>query len=243
MPQIWLRLPLITVSSACPQCLRPADTFGDHQVGCGRNGDQVARHDALRNAIFTAAQSAALGPRKEAYALIVGTQSRPADVFLPTWSRGRPAALDVTVTSPLQALTIQEAFTIAVHALEVATYRKLATHLSPCRAAGLDFIPLAVETLDGCFRDAADTIHAIGQQKGQSLGTSSGSRHLFKRFAITLWRENANLWLNREITLLSHVDGVVSFLFLFYFIFLLLLFIFSFFSGCFLYIIALLYCF
>ena len=52
-----------------------------------------------------------MGPRKEAPALIVGTQSRPADVFLPTWSRGRPAALDVTVTSPLQALTIQEAST------------------------------------------------------------------------------------------------------------------------------------
>ena len=58
----WLGLPLFAVSSACPQCLRPADTFGDHQVGCGGNGDRVARHDALRNAIFTAAQSAALGP-------------------------------------------------------------------------------------------------------------------------------------------------------------------------------------
>ena len=158
---------------------------------------------------FTAAQSAALGPRKEAPALIVGTQSRPADVFLPTWSRGRPTILDVTMTPPLQALTIQEASTTAGHALEVATSRKLATHLSLCRAAGLDFIPLAVETLGGWFRDAADTIRAIGRQQGQRLGTSSGSRHLFQRFAITLWRGNVNLWLNREITLPSHVDGVI----------------------------------
>ena len=149
MPQIWLGLPLFAVYSVYPQCLRPADNFRDHQVGCGGNGDQVAWHDVLRNAIFTAAQSAALGPRKEAPALIVGTHSRPADVFPTTWSKGRPAALDVTVTSPLQALTIQEAFTIAVHALEVATSWKLATHLSPCRAAGLDFISLAVETLGG----------------------------------------------------------------------------------------------
>ena len=115
------------------------------------------------------------GPRKEAPALIVGTQSRPADVFLPTWSRGRPAALDVTVTSPLQALIIQEASTTAGHALQVATSRKLATHLSPCRATGLDFIPFAVETLGGLFRDAADTIRAIGRQQGQRRGTSSGS--------------------------------------------------------------------
>ena len=178
-------------------------------MGCGGNGDRVARYDVLRNAIFTAAQSAALGPTKEDLALIVGTQSHSADVFLPTWSRGRPAALDVTVTSPLQALTIQEASTIAVHALEVATHRKLGTHLSPCRAEGLDFISLAVETLGGWFRDAADTIRAIGQQKGQRLGTSSGSRHLFQKLAINLWRGNANLWLNEEITLPSHVDGVI----------------------------------
>ena len=131
----WLGLPLFAVSSACPQCLRPADTFGDQQVGCGGNGDRVVRHDALRNVIFTAlaVQSAALGPRKKAPALIAGTQSRPADVFLPTWSRGQPTTLDVTVTSPIQALTIQEASTTAGHALEVATSRKLATHLSPCR--------------------------------------------------------------------------------------------------------------
>ena len=205
----WLGLPLFAVSSACPQCLRPADTFGDHQVGCGGNGDWVARHNALCNVIFTAAQLAALGPRKEAPALIVGTQSRPADVFLPTWSRGRPATLDVTVTSPLQALTIQEASTTASHALEVATSRKLATHLSPCRAAGLDFIPLAVETLGGWFRDAADTICVIGRQQGQRLWTFSGNRQLFQRLATTLWRGNTNFWLNREITLPSHVDGVI----------------------------------
>ena len=135
-------------------------------MGGGGNRDRVAQHDALRNVIFTAAQSAALGPRKEVPALIAGTQSRPADVFLPTRSRGRPAALNVTMTSPLQALTFQEASTTAGHALEVATSRKLATHLSPCRAAGLDFIPLAVETLGGWFRDATDTIRAIGQQQG-----------------------------------------------------------------------------
>ena len=198
----WLWLLLFAVSSACPQCMRPTDAFEDHQMGCGGNGDRVARHDALRNVIFTAAQSAALGPRKEAPALIVGTPSRPTDVFLPTWSRGRPVALDVTVTSPLQALTIQEAST-AGHALEVATSRKLATHLSPCRAAGLDFIPLAVETLGSWF------IHAIGRQQDQRLGTSSGSRRLFQRLTITLWRGNANLWLNREIALPSHVDGVI----------------------------------
>ncbi len=44
-------------------CHPPADEFGDHQVGCGGNGD---RHNAVRDVLFIAAQSAALGPTREA---------------------------------------------------------------------------------------------------------------------------------------------------------------------------------
>ena len=43
-------------------------------MGCGGNGNRVARHDALRNVMFTAAQSAALGPRKETPTLISHVQ-------------------------------------------------------------------------------------------------------------------------------------------------------------------------
>ena len=42
-------------------------------------------------------------------ALIPGTSSRPADVYLPNWRRGQPAALDVTVISTLQQLTLEGA--------------------------------------------------------------------------------------------------------------------------------------
>ena len=35
------------------------------QVGCGGNGDRIHRHDSVRDALFSAAQTAALAPRKE----------------------------------------------------------------------------------------------------------------------------------------------------------------------------------
>ena len=54
-----------------------------HHVGCGGNGDQIHRHDSIRDAVFSAAQAAALAPRKEVPSLISGTLSRPADIFLP----------------------------------------------------------------------------------------------------------------------------------------------------------------
>ena len=72
-------------------------------MGCGGNGDRILRHDSIRDAVFSAAQSADLAPRKEVPSLIPGTLSRPADIFLPNWQRGQPAALDVTVISTLQS--------------------------------------------------------------------------------------------------------------------------------------------
>ena len=61
-----------------------ADPYGDHHVGCGGNGDRIAQHNALRDAIFSAAQSAALAPRREVSSLIPSSLSCPADVFLPS---------------------------------------------------------------------------------------------------------------------------------------------------------------
>ena len=105
--QYWLGLQLAREGSCCTICRAPADAMGDHQVGCGGNGDRIHRHDSIRDAVFSAAQSAALAPRKEVPSLIPGSSSHPADVYLPNWTRGQPAALDVMVMSPLQQLTLQ----------------------------------------------------------------------------------------------------------------------------------------
>ena len=75
--QYWLGLRMLEEGAHCPICLGAADAFGDHQVGCGGNGDRIHRHDSIRDALFSAAQSAALAPRKEVPSLIPGSSSRP----------------------------------------------------------------------------------------------------------------------------------------------------------------------
>ena len=104
----WLGLRMSGDFRTCPVCGKStaADPYGDHQVGCGGNNDHIFRHNALRDALFAASQSAALAPRKEVPSPIPGSQSRPADIFLPNWCRGQPAALDVTVISTMQPLTL-----------------------------------------------------------------------------------------------------------------------------------------
>ena len=51
----WLGVPLHSTSYCCPECHSTADPFGDHQVGCGGNGDRIARHNAIRDVLFLAA--------------------------------------------------------------------------------------------------------------------------------------------------------------------------------------------
>ena len=77
----WLGVPLHSSPSSCPECHNTADPFGDHQVGCGGNGDRITRHNTIRDVVFSAAQSAALAPPKEMPNLIPDSLSRPADVL------------------------------------------------------------------------------------------------------------------------------------------------------------------
>ena len=148
----------------------------------GGNGDRIARHNAIRDVIFSAAQSAALAPSKEAPGLVPGSHARPADVFLPSWSLGRPAALDVHVISPLHVLTVADAALTPGHALQVGVQRKLASNLSACRSSGTDFVPLVAETLGGLAEYTISAITYISRaiaDRSSSPDPASTSRHLF----------------------------------------------------------------
>ena len=209
--QYWLGLRMFGEGARCSICQALADPFGDHHVGCGGNGDRIHRHNSVRDAVFSAAQSAALAPRKGVPSLIPGTQSRPADIFLPSWKRGQPAALDVTVISTLQQLTLQGAAEFQGYALSVGEERKMAAHASSCRAVGVSFVPLVVESLGGWSKGAADTLSSIGRLLGQRLGSppAETTRHLFQRCSISLWRGNATLWLRRLPVHPPTIDGIL----------------------------------
>ena len=94
-----LGLPVFASARRCPACPSGTlDVLGDHAVACGGSGGRISRHDRLRDIIFNATTAASLAPIKEQRNLIPGERSKPGDIFVPTWSAGRPAAFDVTVT-------------------------------------------------------------------------------------------------------------------------------------------------
>ena len=118
-----------------------ADIYGDHQVGCGGNGDRIFCYNSIQNVVFAVAQSAALASSREASGMVLISLSHPADVFLPSWSCGRPAALEIHVLSPLQQLTLVEASVSLGHALQIASK-------SSC-LSGVECIPIVTEILGG----------------------------------------------------------------------------------------------
>ena len=81
-------------------------------------------NNQLQNAIATC--SARLGVKVEVGSQLKSDlrQTHPADVLVADWERGRPAAWDVTVTSPLTPAVLNEAGMTAGAAAASSEQRK-----------------------------------------------------------------------------------------------------------------------
>ena len=101
--QWWLGMDTARGSS-CSLCPGIAlDRLGNHASTCKRGGDVVTRHNHLRNVLVEFCHRAHLGVRIESGSGLTPdlSHTRPADVLVLNWERGKHAALDITVTSPL----------------------------------------------------------------------------------------------------------------------------------------------
>ena len=133
--------------------------------------------------------------------LVPDSLSRPADILLPTWNHGRPTALDIHVISSLQQQRMGEAAFTPGHALQIGVQRKLASHLSACQSVGVDLIPIMTEVFSVLAEDTIPIIRASGEAIGWRVGPQSSTtctKQLFHRVAVSLWRGNASLWLHRQ---------------------------------------------
>ena len=83
----------------CPD--HQLDPLWHHALTCKGSGDVVLHHDSLRDVC-------AIGLD---WVVVHGcgadrSLSRPADILVPNWMIGKPAAFDVTVVSPLNPITL-----------------------------------------------------------------------------------------------------------------------------------------
>ena len=193
-----LGAPIYRSAGPCPACRKPSDRYGHHAIVCGSHGERIARHHHLRDALFQAAATANLAPRKEEGALLLGTAERPAAVLIPNWSGGRDTALDVTVVSPLTADRIARSADNPGHTLKAAFDEKCRLYHRACEREGIVFVPLLIETLGGWHEKAIDQVRKIARAQARNMGTEEdeAARHLFQRLGILLVKGNAALLVN-----------------------------------------------
>ena len=133
--------------------------------------------------------------------LIPGSLSRPADVFIENWVDGRKIAFDVSVVSPVQEAVLHRAADTAAAAIEMRKATKIRDHFNNCRAQGIFFQPLVVESFGGWDKVAAKFLKTIARQEARRWGKEDAIeiKHFFQRLSVALQRGNAALLLDRDI--------------------------------------------
>ena len=183
----------------CINCAKPLDPWGDHALSCTFGGGLITRHDALRDIVFSTCSQAHYHPKKEIKHLLKDSNKRPGDVFIPIWSRGRPAALDITVTSSMQPSTLLNASKKSGYVAERAENSKFSRIGNEANDHDLVFIPLAVESFGIWSELSLDTFQQIISRLKQFHSTKSYP-HLYyfmQKLSICLQRHNANIMLEK----------------------------------------------
>ena len=131
--------------------------------------------------------------------MLPGQGEKPADIFIPRWVGGKDAALDVTVINPLQDAQVQGAASNPGHALATAHKRKLDKSWEDCHQQGIEFIPIAVESLGAWHNTAAAQVTKLGSALARQSGEDEGVTvsRLFQQLSVALMRGNAALFNNR----------------------------------------------
>ena len=195
-----LGVPVYQEDGKCPACDANSDSFGDHAIACGYQGERNSRHNILRDEIFNTAKAACLRPTKEELGIIDEDASRPADVKIPMWIRGKDVAFDVTVSSPLSASYVERTSRDAAYTLNASFEAKHKKHGEHCRSKNVIFYPLPVQTLGSWHPESAAELKRIGDAiaKRSPIDNKTAVRHFFQRLAVLLQRGNSHLILSRQ---------------------------------------------
>ena len=171
--------------SNCALCPDSAlDPLGHHVATCKHGGDAVLRHNKLRDILVESFHQAHICVQVEAGSGLSQdhSNSRPADILVFDRDQGKPAALDLTVVSPLNANILKEAGMTAGSAAQAAEVRKHTANGQRCTNLGWSCIPLAVE-LYGAWGREAQMCFTLLATRLAVHNSSSKSKMIFELYS------------------------------------------------------------
>ena len=190
-------------------CDQVLDTRGHHARICRAGGDRVLRHNRVRNENFRFCCTAGAHPELEKSGLLLpsrpsdGARSlrRPADVYLPCWTGGFPAALDFAVTAPQRQgiVSIAAVESLATATAYSQTKRDYQETEKACALQGVKFIPMVCETSGAWATEARETLLLLAKASAARSGktTAKTYRELLQRTSVAVRTANARAHLKR----------------------------------------------
>ena len=143
------------------------DTRALRRTGVGMYG----RHHAIRDVIYEVGNAARLRPRREV--AVDSSGQRPADIFFPDWSRGRPLAVDVTVSHFSQASSqnnVDLTFIASARAAHAKVIAKEGLYKDQCAVQGVDFLAVAICSYGGWLPDGIELVRRLAACLAESSG-------------------------------------------------------------------------
>ncbi len=181
-----------------------ADPYGIHYIACkvtkGVLYGLTKRHNVGRNLLFDWMKLAHYEPEKEKHGLCINVGKHcPADVYVPIYQDGLPAAIDIGITSPLQPKFIMEASReiLAVgnkyHDAKLIKYRNLIDRDL------LVYKPFIVEAFGGMTEDSESILKKLCYDLKGRLRIDFSHLYNLKRreLVVKIWRANAKMVLDR----------------------------------------------
>ena len=195
----------------CPLCDAVVDRKARHPRMCAAGGDRTLRHHSVRNFIYRRAMAAGLHPELEKPGLLIplapGENSRaqrlrrPADLFLPAWVGGSPAALDFAVTAPQRQGTLAQAAGKALAAATDYSDQKRGHQGTAdlCHAVGVTFVPMVAETTGAWAPEAMAVLRQIAAATSTTTGRDARDilQEILQGAAVCIRRANARAELRR----------------------------------------------
>ena len=197
----WLGLDTSN-GSLCALCPNSAlDPLGHHATTCKKGGDVVTRHNQLRNVLAETCRRAHLSVKVEMGSNLTSEHdhSRPADILLPNWALGKPAAFDISVTSPLNPKIVSVAGLSAGAAALSTEERKHNENDPKCNALGWYCVPLVTESYGAWGKEAMDSFKMLASRLAIISGKPKSVvlSDLYSRLNLHLVRANATAILSR----------------------------------------------
>ena len=127
------------------------------------------------------------------------SQSRPADILVQDWDRGKPAAFDISVVSPLNSNVLSAAGARAGAVSEAVELRKLTANDAKCAELGWVSIPLVVESYGAWGKEAQQSFSKLTSRLAVHccVPKSMANFELYARLNISLVRANSRAMLSR----------------------------------------------